>query len=74
MQTEIKIREVGNGWTIVIDGTECVADAANPQKIADIILEKVQRKKAQEQKVQEEEIQEERIQEGTLEHRLDNSR
>ena|GEM_PF-3878255 len=74
MQTEIKIREVGNGWAIVVDGTECVADAANPQKIGDIILERVQGKKAQEEKVQEEEIQGRKAQEDTLERRLDNSR
>jgi len=59
VETEIKIREVGNGWTIVIDGTEYVADAANPQKIGDIILERVQGKKAQEEETQEEKAQQE---------------
>lgn len=62
METEVKIREVGNGWIVVVDGIEYVADAGNPQKIGEIILEKVQEKNVQEEKTQEKEAQEENIQ------------
>lgn len=62
METEVKIREVGNGWIVVVDGTEYVADAGNPQKIGEIILEKIQEKNVQEEKTQEKEAQEENVQ------------
>jgi len=57
VETEVKIREVGNGWIVVVDGTEYVADAGNPQKIGEIILEKIQEKNVQNEEVQEEEVQ-----------------